>query len=108
MTETTTRRSEEQLTNRAITAKDSKYTDSLLGTDRRAVRRIVSKIEEYSGTSVDSVEVARYGELLSIEIRGEIALSYKGVESSVNTDVYSVDNIMTYSNGNMCVDLTTR
>lgn len=94
-------------TARAIAVKDTSHTDPPYGTDRATVRAIISEAEDHDATAFTSIEMARFGELLQITLRGTVALSYNDVRRAINTDVYEIKNFLSHASGSITVTLKT-
>jgi hypothetical protein len=105
--ETTEPSVDPQGTARAITVRDTSNTDAPYGTDRATVREIISEAEDHDSTAITNIEIARFGVLLNITLRGTVALSYNDVRRAINTDVYEIQNFLSHSSGSVTVTLKT-
>ena len=104
MAETTTRRSDAP----TIKTGNTDHTDNLYGTDRRAAQNVALAANDHERTDIKVIRVNRYGEVLKIKVKGTVALSYSSIHDNINTDVYTIKDIMVYSTGNVTVKLSTR
>ncbi|TKX52750.1 hypothetical protein EXE44_05160 [Halorubrum sp. SS7] len=98
---------EPQGTARAISVKDTSHTDPLYGTDRTTARAIMDEARDHDSTVIRKPEVARFGNLLEISLRGTVAVSYNDVLRAINTDVYVVQNFLSHSSGSVTITLKT-
>ena len=91
-----------------IKERDNELTDNLRDTDWQVARDIVSTVNDYSRTDIESVLIRRYGEILKIRIIGEVILSYNDVCDIINNNIYTTKDIITFTSGNVDIKLSTR
>ncbi|TKX82568.1 hypothetical protein EXE43_28755, partial [Halorubrum sp. SS5] len=67
----------------------------------------MDEARDHDSTVIRKPEVARFGNLLEISLRGTVAVSYNDVLRAINTDVYVVQNFLSHSSGSVTITLKT-